>query len=212
MAKIGIIDYGMGNLRSVQKGMEKAGHQASILRWKDALPQFDGIILPGVGAFGDAVKNLRNFGLFEAIIDYVLSGGILLGICLGMQLLFEFSEEHGRHEGLGIIPGSVTRLPSEVKVPHMGWNILKIKREAPLLAGIEDGARFYFVHSYRCVPEFERDIVAVTPYGEDFVSVVARDNVMGLQFHPEKSSGLGLRILSNFGAIAESKRNTVRSD
>lgn len=212
MARVGIIDYGMGNLRSVQKGMEKVGYPASILKSSASLFDFDGIILPGVGAFGDAVNNLKSLGLFDVLVEYAHSGGTLLGICLGMQLLFEVSEEHGYHKGLGIIPGKVVRLSDVVKVPHMGWNVLRIQKENPLLYGIENGARFYFVHSYRCVPEDESNIIALTPYGEDFVSVVAKNNIMGLQFHPEKSSSLGLRILFNFGRVVERNGSMLRSD
>ncbi len=212
MALMGIIDYGMGNLRSVQKGMEKVGYPCCILKSCGNLAEFDGIILPGVGAFGDAVQNLKSLGLFDAILEYAHLGRPVLGICLGMQLLFEISEEHGIHKGLGIIPGKVVRLSGSVKVPHMGWNVLKVKKESPLLIGIKDGDRFYFVHSYRCVPKDKADIVAVTPYGEDFVSVVWRNNIMGVQFHPEKSSSLGLRILANFGRVVERSRSTLRSD
>lgn len=202
---IGIIDYGMGNLRSVQKGFERAGFQAALCSESERLAGFDGLVLPGVGAFGDAMRNLRKSGLDGAIIEFVGSGRQLLGICLGMQLLFTTSEEHGAHCGLGLIEGEVLRLPRTVKTPHMGWNVVSKKRNVELLDGVETGSRFYFVHSYYCAPSDETWVVSTTPYGLDFASAVGRGNIWGLQYHPEKSSALGLRILGNFGRMVEGR-------
>jgi len=205
MPVVGIVDYGMGNLRSVEKGLQKVGVESEHCSDPDRLDSFDGLVLPGVGAFGDAMNNLHNLGLDRGLLDYLDSGRHLLGICLGLQLLFEYSEEHGRNEGLGIIPGRVIRLPDTVKVPHMGWNVLGVKREVPLFAGVKPGSRFYFVHSFYCEPSDESWTIGSTDYGLEFTSAAGKDNVWGLQFHPEKSSLLGLEILGNFGKmVAES--------
>jgi len=202
-SKIGIIDYGMGNLRSVEKGLEKAGTTCDIISDPDALAGYPGLILPGVGAFADAMTNLKERGMDVAIIGCIESGKPLMGICLGMQLLLEFSDEHGRSEGLGVVPGGVVRLPATVKVPHMGWNVLHQHGEQPLFDSIEEGSRFYFVHSYYCDPSDESWIIGTAPYGLEFACAIGRDNVLGVQFHPEKSSLLGLRMLSNFAGIVE---------
>jgi glutamine amidotransferase len=198
---IGIVDYGMGNLRSVEKGFEKVGVAAEVCANPDGLMSYDGLVLPGVGAFGDAMENLKNLDMVSALFEYIESGRNLLGICLGMQLFLSYSEEHGRSEGLDVVPGRVIRLPDGVKVPHMGWNVIDIKREVPLLRGIENGTRFYFVHSFYCEPEDEKSPIASTPYGLDFTSILGKGSVWGLQFHPEKSSLLGLRILENFAEM-----------
>jgi len=196
---IGIVDYGMGNLRSVEKGFEKVGVAAEVCSIPEKFISYDGLVLPGVGAFGDAMENLKSLDMVRALYEYIDSGRNLLGICLGMQLFLSCSEEHGRSEGLDVIPGRVVRLPDTVKVPHMGWNVLDIKKGVPLLQGIESGMRFYFVHSFYCDPTDEESMIATTPYGLDFTSILWKGNVLGLQFHPEKSSLLGLRILENFG-------------
>jgi imidazole glycerol-phosphate synthase subunit HisH len=198
MPKVGIVDYGMGNLRSVQKGLQKVGAEAELCADPGQLNAFDGLILPGVGAFGDAMDNIRSRGLDKALKERISSGTQLLGICLGLQLLFDYSEEHGRNEGLGVIPGRVIRLPDGVKVPHMGWNVLNMKRDVPLFEGLSDGDRFYFVHSFYCEPTGEEWTIGTTPYGLDFTCAARNNNVWGLQFHPEKSSLLGLKILDNF--------------
>lgn len=198
---IAIIDYGMGNLRSVQKGFEKVGFEAIITQDRKTLRDAEGLILPGVGAFGDAMKNLRAAGLDLAIKEAVAAGKPLLGICLGMQLLLSASQENGWHEGLGIIPGTVRRLPAGVKVPHMGWNQVEIARETPLLEGVPSGAFFYFVHSYYVDPEDKSFLITTTDYGLRFPSIFGRGNVFGIQFHPEKSSKLGLQILKNYGEL-----------
>ncbi|MDH7577004.1 MAG: imidazole glycerol phosphate synthase subunit HisH [Bacillota bacterium] len=196
-----IIDYGMGNLRSVQKGLEKVGFQAAIAVNPKQLEQARGVILPGVGAFGDAMKNLRAQGLDRALREAVAQGKPLLGICLGLQLFFTWSEEGGRHEGLDLIPGKVRRLPGNVKVPHMGWNQVELKQANLLFTGIPDRAYFYFVHSYYVEPAPQDVIGGVTGYGIEFTSMVAWGNLFGVQFHPEKSSRLGLEVLANFGRL-----------
>jgi glutamine amidotransferase len=206
MPKVGVVDYGMGNLRSVQKALQKVGAEAELCADPQRLGAFDGLVLPGVGAFGDAMDNLKSRGLVEALKDFMSDGGQLLGICLGLQLLFDYSEEHGRNEGLGVIPGRVIRLPDTVKVPHMGWNLLKAKQDIPLFAGLDDDSMFYFVHSFYCEPSDEESIIGTTPYGLEFTCAARNANTWGLQFHPEKSSVLGLKILENFTAmVAESR-------
>lgn len=198
---IAIIDYGMGNLRSVQKGFEKAGVASAVVRDPGAVDGAGGVVLPGVGAFADAMANLIALGLDAAVRRAVEAGKPFLGICLGQQLLFDASEEWGLTEGLGIFPGRVRRLPEGLKVPHMGWNQVEAARPDPLLAGIPDGSSFYFVHSYYVDPA-EPDLpLAITDYGVRFASVVGRGKVYGIQFHPEKSSALGLQIIKNFGEM-----------
>lgn len=199
---IAIIDYGMGNLRSVQKGFEKAGVTAEIVQDPAAVENARGVVLPGVGAFADAMSNLCKTGMDRVVIQAVESGKPFLGICLGLQLLFETSEEWGHSRGLGIFPGMVRRLPPGLKVPHMGWNQLEYKGErCKIFEGIPDGASFYFVHSYYVEPLEEEIVSGVTEYGINFTSAVAKENVYAIQFHPEKSSALGLRILQNFGGV-----------
>ncbi|MFZ5901071.1 imidazole glycerol phosphate synthase subunit HisH [Desulforudis sp. 1088] len=198
-----IIDYGMGNLRSVQKGFAKVGWEAGIVSEPEALEAARGVVLPGVGAFADAMRNLRDMGMDLAIRRAIDAGKPFLGICLGQQLLFESSEEWGRSRGLGVFRGTNRRLPESVKVPHMGWNEVEIRRPSPIFAGIPDRTRFYFVHSYHVQPVDDEIILAETEYGVRFASVVGRGNVFGIQFHPEKSSGFGLQILRNFGKLVK---------
>ena len=200
---IAIIDYQMGNLRSVQKGFEKVGHQATITCDPAVLARADKVVLPGVGAFGDAMAELKRRDLVEPIRQAVDSGKPFLGVCLGLQLLFDVGYENGRHEGLGIVPGEVVRfeLPSEYKVPHMGWNQLAILRESPLLAGLESGVYCYFVHSYYVVPQDRAVIAAETSYSAPFCAAIWRDNLFATQFHPEKSQQDGLRMLKNFAEM-----------
>jgi glutamine amidotransferase len=200
---IAIIDYGMGNLRSVYRGFLKAGVQAAVVENPDLVDGADGVVLPGVGAFADAMVNLRASGMVGAIQRAVAAGKPLLGICLGQQLLFESSEEWGYHKGLGIFPGQVCRLPEGLKVPHMGWNQIEIIRPDPLLAGIPDLSSFYFVHSYAVNPSDKDLILTMTEYGIRFASIVGNGKVYGIQFHPEKSSTLGLKILENFGRVVD---------
>jgi len=204
MVTIAILDYGMGNLRSIEKGFEKVGFDARIIGNGEEIKPYDALVVPGVGAFGDAMRNLERSGSDKAILDYVASGKKVLGICLGMQLFFEESEEHGLRKGLGIIKGRVERLPGNVKVPHMGWNIVLIKKICPIFHKIQSGSRFYFVHSYYCKPNDESCVIATTPYGVEFASAVNKENVWGVQFHPEKSSTSGLKILENFGKMVVS--------
>ncbi|MTV49027.1 imidazole glycerol phosphate synthase subunit HisH [Heliobacillus mobilis] len=200
---IAIIDYGMGNLRSVQKGLEKVGYSSYITSDPEAVRKAPAVILPGVGAFADAMENLRQTGMVEPIHEIVAAGKPFMGICLGFQLMFEASEEGGHFEGLSIFPGQVRRLPPGLKVPHMGWNELTVRRSNPIMEGIETGSEFYFVHSYFVDPGDEELTIATADYGFDFCAVAGRDNVFGAQFHPEKSSDLGLRILRNFGKQVE---------
>ncbi|MCR8643337.1 imidazole glycerol phosphate synthase subunit HisH [Paenibacillus sp. N1-5-1-14] len=197
MATIAIVDYGMGNLHSVSKGVERLGHQALITSDPKEIEAADGVILPGVGAFGDAIDQLRETGLDQVVREYVQTGKPLLGICLGMQLLFTSSEEHGEHQGLDLLPGRVVRFQGELKVPHMGWNRLALAKSDPLLTGIEEG-HVYFVHSYHVLLNQPSDLLASTDYGQPVTAIVGRDNVYGMQFHPEKSGELGIRLLRNF--------------
>ncbi|EGG31566.1 imidazole glycerol phosphate synthase subunit HisH [Paenibacillus sp. HGF5] len=199
---IAIVDYGMGNLHSVSKAVERLGYQPLVTGEREELLAADGIILPGVGAFGDAMEQLREASLDSVMKEAAESGKPLLGICLGMQLLFSRSEEHGKYEGLDILPGSVVRFAGgEYKVPHMGWNSLQFKkREHPLFAGLEEG-HVYFVHSYHVLPEVQADLLAVTDYGQPVTAIVGRGSVYGMQFHPEKSGELGMSLLRNFLAL-----------
>jgi glutamine amidotransferase len=189
----------MGNLHSVSKAVERLGAEALVTGDRAELLEADGIILPGVGAFGDAMQHLQESGLAGVMKEAAAAGRPLLGICLGMQLLFESSEEYGQHEGLGILPGRVVRFPEgELKVPHMGWNRLEfIQEEDPLLAGLAEG-HVYFVHSYHVLPEVKSDLLAVTDYGQAVTAVVGRGPVYGMQFHPEKSGELGMELLGRF--------------
>lgn len=203
MSSICIIDYQMGNLRSVQKGFERVGHSAVISNDAEVIRSADKIVLPGVGAFGDAMRELKARNLVDPICDSVDSGKPFLGICLGLQLLFDVGYENGENKGLGILPGKVVRfeVPEEYKVPHMGWNELNIKQPAPLLEGVEDKSQLYFVHSYYVVPDDESVIAATADYPEPFCAMVWRDNLMATQFHPEKSQSIGLKLLENFGNL-----------
>ena len=200
---IAIIDYGMGNLRSVQKGLERVGFVAQVTRDADRIASAAGVVLPGVGAFGACMDNLRTYGLIDPVRHVVANGTPFLGICLGMQLLFEESEEFGRVPGLGIFPGRVVRFADMpgLKVPHMGWNQIRKQQDPPHLRGIDDGAFVYFVHSYYVAPTDASLTATSTEYGVEFTSAIARDNVFATQYHPEKSQAVGLKILENFGKI-----------
>jgi glutamine amidotransferase len=196
---IAIIDYGAGNLRSVRNTLTHLGVQVITASTPDQLDGADKIVLPGVGAFGAGIARLREAGFEAPIRTAVEAGTPLLGICLGLQYLFESSDEMGRHEGLGLLPGCVTRFPPDgPKVPHIGWNGLHIQRDSPLLAGVPDGAYAYFVHSYYARPDNADSVLATTEYGIAFASVVGQGNIFGIQCHPEKSQRVGLRILKNF--------------
>ena len=202
---IAIIDYGMGNLRSVAKAFETVGHQALVTRDPLKIANASHVVLPGVGAFGDCMENLRRYELIEPIRQSISSGKPFLGICLGLQLLFTKSEEFGENLGLGIFPGTVKRFPDSssisegLKIPHMGWNTLIVQKSAPLLESIPFESYVYFVHSYFVVPEHESMICTTTTYGVPFVSSVWKDNVFASQFHPEKSQNVGLQLFRNFG-------------
>jgi glutamine amidotransferase len=195
---IAIADYGMGNRRSVEKALAHVGAESVVTA---DVRHASAIILPGVGAFPEAMRNLERTGLGEALVERAAAGVPLLGICLGMQLLFESSSEHEGAQGLGILPGSVTRLESP-RLPHIGWNLVTFERASTLTEGLGDAAAFYHVHSFACRPADAADVVGTSEYGERFVSVVERDNVMAAQFHPEKSSKDGLRMLRNFATLA----------
>jgi glutamine amidotransferase len=198
-----IIDYGMGNLRSVQKAIEAVGARAEITSDPDRVRKAEKVILPGVGAFADAAAELRQTGLGEAFRDAVKSGKPCLGVCLGLQLLFDVSEEDGEHEGLGLLPGRVVRFQPApgLKIPHMGWNTLHVRKPAPILAGLEPEPSVYFVHSYHAVPANPDDIAAEADHPGPFTAMVWRDNLMACQFHPEKSQRVGLRMYANFAAL-----------
>jgi glutamine amidotransferase len=194
-----IVDYGMGNLRSVEKAVAAVGGHPLMSGDPEVVRRAPRLILPGVGAFGDAMNNLGSQGLLEALLEAVGSGTPLLGLCLGLQLLFEESEEFGRHRGMGIIPGGVRRFTgSGLHVPHVGWNQVQDVKPDPLLEGVPEGAYFYFVHSYYVEPAESDDRLASTEYGRPFCSIARRGRVWGAQFHPEKSQAMGKRLLNNF--------------
>ena len=206
-----IVDYGMGNLRSVHKALEWVGCDARVTSDATEIERASKLILPGVGAFADCMRNLSVRGLLEPIISVVQGGRPFLAICLGLQLLFDESEEFGLHQGMGILPGRVTRFPENLTdpdtsercpVPHMGWNTVAFSRSTPLFEGIQTGSYFYFVHSYYAVPDNPHDTIGTTSYGMDFTSAVQRNNIMAVQFHPEKSHTVGLHLLRNFVRIS----------
>lgn len=199
-SRIAIVDYGMGNLRNVEKAFYAVGASVEVTRSKRVIAEASAIVLPGVGAFRDCMENLERYGLIEIVLRSIEKGKSYFGICLGLQILFSESEEFGSHRGLGLIPGKVVRfdLDPGYKVPHMGWNTVKIVKEVPILEGIRTGDFFYFVHSYYVVPVEDGAIATVTDYGKPFVSSIAKENIFATQFHPEKSQKKGLQILQNF--------------
>jgi glutamine amidotransferase len=203
MAKIVIVDYGMANLRSVQKAFEQVGHAAEISGDPNRVAEADKVVLPGVGAFRDAIAKLRDSGMVEPIRAHVAGGKPFLGICLGMQLLFTKSYEDGEYLGLNLFPGEVVRFPDQpgLKVPHMGWNQLHVRRPAPHLAELPTNAAVYFVHGYYVVPRDAGIIATETDYPTPFTSAIWHENVFATQFHPEKSQHVGLQILRNFAAL-----------
>lgn len=199
---IAIVDYGMGNLRSVEKGFSKVGVSTKVTNKPEVIENADGVVLPGVGAFRDCMKELTNLKLVDAVVKTIKKNKPYLGICLGLQVLFSESEEFGRCRGLDIFRGKVMRFPAnELKVPHMGWNDIKIQKNNPLLSGIKDRTYFYFVHSFYIAPENTSIISTTTDYGLEFTSMICKDNIFAVQFHPEKSQTTGLRILENFSRV-----------
>jgi len=202
---IAILDYGMANLRSVQKGFEEVGHAARIISTPEEVESADRLVLPGVGAFADAVGTLRGKGLVDPILRHIEQGRPFLGICLGLQMLFDVGYEDGEHQGLGVLRGQCVRFDVDqgmgLKVPHMGWNSLVARTASPLLRGLPENPHVYFVHGYHVVPADEGVIATTTDYGRPFVSSVWRDNLVATQFHPEKSQTVGLQILKNFATM-----------
>lgn len=201
---IAIIDYDAGNLRSVEKALLSIGEDAIVTRDRDEILSADKVILPGVGAFGDAMKKLGEYGLVDTIHEAVDSGKLFLGICLGLQLLFRRSDESDGVEGLSILPGEILRIPDApgIKIPHIGWNSLKVKDDARLFNGLGENPYVYFVHSYYLKADDENIVAATTEYGGTLIHAsVQKDNVYACQFHPEKSGGVGMQILKNFAAL-----------
>ena len=202
---IAIVDYGMGNLRSVQKAFALMGASAQIISQPEQIDRADKLVLPGIGAFRDAVQTLRQRKLAEAALAHISRGRPFLGICLGLQLLFDVGYEDGQHQGLGVIPGKCVRFDVDatlgLKVPHMGWNQLVVRNPSPLLRDLPPLCSVYFVHSYHVVPVDAAVIATETEYGRPFVSSIRRDNVMATQFHPEKSQKIGLKMLENFALL-----------
>jgi imidazole glycerol-phosphate synthase subunit HisH len=196
---LAIIDYGMGNLRSVEKGFLKVGVDAKVVTDPRSVNDAEAIVLPGVGAFRDCMKNLDQMKLIEPILKSVRDGKPYLGICLGLQMLFTESEEFGVYKGLDVLKGKVVRFQVDLKVPHMGWNTVRLLKKPPIFDGIKDESYFYFVHSYYVAPDDEGIIAGTTDYGMTFTSMVWKDNIIATQFHPEKSQETGLKILKNFG-------------
>ena len=200
---IAIVDYGMGNLRSVQKGFQKVGVDVTVTSHPQVIDDAEAVVLPGVGAFRDCIRNLTDLSLTDAVVRSIQKGKPYLGICLGMQVLFSESEEFGRCRGLDIFRGKVVRFGTGMKVPHMGWNTVTIEKRPPVFEGIEDNSYFYFVHSFYVVSE-DRDIISgTTDYHGRFTSMVWKDNIVATQFHPEKSQELGLKILKGFGQFVK---------
>jgi glutamine amidotransferase len=198
-----VVDYGAGNLRSVAKACERSGLRADVCADPQELRLADAVVLPGVGAFADAMASLRAKGMDEAVVEAIEAGRPYLGLCLGLQVLFDESDEHGATAGLGILPGRVTRFPDEVagerlRVPHIGWNRVRYAGNHPMLAGLPEEDTYYFVHSFRAEPSEPRHIVGRTEYGEPFAAAVARENAFAVQFHPEKSQNAGRRLLDAF--------------
>lgn len=205
---IAIVDYGVGNLRSVQKAFEYLARETVVTSDPVSIATADGIVLPGVGAFGDAMVSLRRQGLLQPLKRFAASGRPFLGICLGMQLLFSVSEEHGQHVGLGIIPGHVRRMRGDYKIPHVGWNALQVRQAHPLLQDLGGGDYAYFVHSYYVEPLDPAVVIATTDYFQEVPAAVAQGSVMGMQFHPEKSAHVGLRMLERFADLCTQEVST----
>ena len=210
---IALVDYGMGNLRSVEKALTRVGADVHIVSDGNSVLAADAVVLPGVGAFGDCMANLGKAGLVDAVREFIATKRLFLGICLGFQALFETSEEAPGVKGLAVFPGTVPRFAANnLKVPHMGWNELHIRqRECPLLNGVAEGSRVYFVHSYYCKPASSSVVCGTTEYGIEFCSMLWADNVYATQFHPEKSQAIGLRMLENFVGLSTAKTKPRRN-
>ncbi len=202
---IAIADYGIGNLGSVTKAFRRAGAEVRLTGDAEALRRADALVLPGDGAFGATMAEVERRGLVPVLREAVEEGKPLLGICVGMQLLFEESEEHGHHAGLGLLPGRVRRLEGDLPVPHMGWNRLRARRPHPVLDGVPDGAHVYFVHSYYCDAP-DDVVIATTDYGRELAAIVGEGSVLGMQFHPEKSQDVGLRLVASFVRLVDAAR------
>lgn len=206
---IAIVDYDMGNVRSVQKAFEKLGHAAEVTPDPEKIRAAGGVVLPGVGAFGDCMANLEKAGLREPVVEAARGGRPFLGICVGLQILFTESEEFGRTEGLGLVPGRVRRFPGtspggeRLQVPHIGWNEVAWRSRARIFDGVPEAAWFYFVHSFYVEPDDPAWIAGTSEYGLPFTAAIARDNLWGVQFHPEKSQALGLSVLARFGSLCQ---------
>jgi imidazole glycerol-phosphate synthase subunit HisH len=211
MPSIVIVDYGAGNLRSVARAVAHAGCEPNVTADPGEVVRADAVILPGVGAAADTMRNLNERGLVEPVREYIASGRPFFGVCMGQQALLAVSEEGGEHECLGVIPGRVKKLPAGQKVPHMGWNNVRQTARHPIFDGIPDGAFFYFVHSYYPEPENAEVVIGETEYGVTFASVLARDNVVATQFHPEKSGENGLRMYANFLRVVSDRPSAVAS-
>lgn len=202
MEMIAVVDYGMGNLRSVTNALEEIGRPGELIDDPEQVQEYDRVVLPGVGAFSQAIAHLRQSGMAAALEDHVKAGKPLLGVCLGMQLICRSSTEGGINEGLGWIDAEVVRFPSgaALKVPHMGWNSLELRTDHPLFKEIESEADVYFVHSYHVPDSDQSHVLAATDYGLQFAAIIGRGSVIGMQFHPEKSQRTGLKLLENFFA------------
>jgi len=198
---IAIIDYGMGNLRSVEKAFAKVSVPAQVTSDAEVIRRAPGVVLPGVGAFADCMKHLQEYGLINVVKEVIDAGKPLLGICVGMQILFETGEENGQHQGLGVFGGVIKKISGNLKIPQIGWNNLHFAKDNPLFAGIPDHSYVYFVHSYFAVPTDQDIVAATTTYGQELTVAVQKDNVFAVQFHPEKSSAIGLQMLKNFGGM-----------
>ncbi len=207
--KVVVVDYGMGNLRSVAKALESVGFEKVVVSqdWRE-VERANAVVFPGQGAFKKAMENLKRLSLLEPLTEAVRRGKPFLGICLGLQLLFEKGYEHGETEGLSILKGEVRLLPKGVKLPHIGWNQVHIRKRGKLFEGIQEGDFFYFVHSYRVIPQDEGVVASTTDYGEEFVSAVEKGNLWAVQFHPEKSQKKGLRLLKNFLEFTRNLQNS----
>ncbi len=198
---IAIIDYGVGNLRSVEKAFTSQGIDAVVTSDEQILRTADKLVLPGVGAFAACMDGLRKHNFDRLVIEAAQSGKPIIGLCVGLQMMFDEGHEFGIHKGLGLLPGKVVRFPEGIHVPHIGWNQVEFKQDHPIFRGLPENPFFYFVHSYYCVPDDPTCILGETDYGQTYASICGRDNIVGVQFHPEKSQGMGLHLLKNFAAM-----------